>query len=61
LHEQGVKFIARVVGLEKLKGKHKPYEARRALANDHQVFLCDESIMPMMPKLLGKIFFDAKK
>jgi ribosome biogenesis protein UTP30 len=61
LHKQGVKFIARVVGLEKLKGKHKPFEARRALAADHQVFLCDEAIMPSMPKLLGKIFFDAKK
>lgn len=61
LHAQNIKFISRVVGLAKLKGKHKPFEARRALCNDHQLFLCDESIMPMMPKLLGKIFFDAKK
>ncbi|KAK4686320.1 ribosome biogenesis protein UTP30, partial [Tremellales sp. Uapishka_1] len=28
---------------------------------EHELFLCDERVLPMMPKLLGKIFFEAKK
>ncbi|WVO15611.1 hypothetical protein L204_103271 [Cryptococcus depauperatus] len=56
-----IKFISRVVGVEKFKGKFKPYEARRELMRDHDVWLCDERVLPMMPKLLGKIFFEAKK
>ncbi|WVQ83759.1 hypothetical protein IAT38_005903 [Cryptococcus sp. DSM 104549] len=61
LAEHNIKFIARVVGVEKLKGKFRPYEARRELMRDHEMFLCDERVVPMMPKLLGKMFFEAKK
>jgi len=28
---------------------------------DHSIFLADERVVPMLPTLLGKIFFDAKK
>ncbi|KAK8846555.1 hypothetical protein IAR55_005641 [Kwoniella newhampshirensis] len=56
-----IKFISRVVGVEKLKGKFKPFEARRQLLRDHEMFLCDERIVPLMPGLLGKMFFEAKK
>jgi ribosome biogenesis protein UTP30 len=59
--EHNIKFISRVVGVEKLKGKFKPYEARRQLMKEHEVFLCDDAIVGILPKLLGKIFFDAKK
>jgi ribosome biogenesis protein UTP30 len=34
---------------------------RRQLAADHELFLCDDRVLPMMPKLLGKTFFSAKK
>jgi ribosome biogenesis protein UTP30 len=61
LAAHNIKFVDRVVGLDKLRGKHKPFEARRALMKAHDIFLCDARIMPSMPKLLGKIFFDAKK
>ncbi|KAL5632670.1 hypothetical protein ACGC1H_005575 [Rhizoctonia solani] len=61
LEAQNVKFISRVVGVTKLKGKFKPFEARRQLMQDHGIFLVDERVVPMMPKLLGKIFFKAKK
>ncbi|KAL7423370.1 proteasome-interacting protein cic1 [Cryptotrichosporon argae] len=56
-----IKFVARVVGVDKLKGKFRPFEARRELMRDHDLFLCDERVLPLMPKLLGKIFFEAKK
>ncbi|CAE6442638.1 unnamed protein product [Rhizoctonia solani] len=61
LEAQNVKFISRVVGVAKLKGKFKPFEARRQLMQDHGIFLVDERVVPIMPKLLGKIFFKAKK
>lgn len=59
--KHNIKFIERVVGVEKLKGKFKPFEPRRQLCADHDLFLCDDRVLPLMPKLLGKIFFNAKK
>ncbi|ORY24127.1 ribosomal protein L1p/L10e family-domain-containing protein [Naematelia encephala] len=59
--EHNIKFINRVVDTDKLRGKWKPFEARRNLARENDLFLCDERVVPSMPGLLGKIFFDAKK
>ena len=61
LEAKDVRFISRVVGVTKLKGKFKPFEARRQLLNDHGLFLADERIVPMLPTLLGTMFFQAKK
>lgn len=61
LDKHDIKFITRVVGVEKLKGKFKPFEPRRQLRNEHDLFLVDDRVLPLMPKLLGKMFFDAKK
>ncbi len=61
LEQAGVKFINRVVGVEKLKGKFKPFEARRALLRENALFLADDRVIPLLPRLLGKIFFTAKK
>ena len=61
LEEAGVRFINRVVGIEKLKGKFKSFEARRALLRENALFLADERVIPLLPRLLGKMFFTAKK
>ncbi|TFK39082.1 ribosomal protein L1p/L10e family-domain-containing protein [Crucibulum laeve] len=61
LEAHGIKFISRVVGVEKLKGKFKPYEARRMLLKENGLFLADERIIPILPKLLGSKWFEAKK
>ncbi|EIW68532.1 hypothetical protein TREMEDRAFT_39479 [Tremella mesenterica DSM 1558] len=61
LSDNKIKFINRVVGVEKLKGKFKPFEPRRQLLKEHDMFLCDEAVLDMMPGLLGKMFFQAKK
>ena len=50
-----------MVGIEKLKGKFKPYEARRALLKENGMFLADERVVPLLPKLLGRKWFEAKK
>ncbi|KAJ7049458.1 ribosomal protein L1p/L10e family-domain-containing protein [Mycena amicta] len=61
LEENGIKFISRVVGIEKLKGKFKPFEARRQLLKQNGLFLADERVVPLLPKLLGVKWFEAKK
>ncbi|KAF7326917.1 hypothetical protein MVEN_02585600 [Mycena venus] len=61
LAEHNIKFISRVVGIEKLKGKFKPFEARRMLLKENGLFLADERIVPLLPKLLGVKWFEAKK
>jgi ribosome biogenesis protein UTP30 len=61
LESHGVKFISRVVGLEKLKGKFKPFEARRLLLKENGMFLADDRIIPLLPQVLGNKWFQAKK
>ena len=61
LESNGIRFISRVVGIQKLKGKFKPFEARRMLLKENGLFLADDRVIPLLPKLLGKAFFSAKK
>lgn len=61
LAEKNIRSISRVVGVAKLRGKFKPFDARRELVRDHDLFLADERIVPMLPKLCGKVFYDARK
>jgi len=61
LEVKNVKFISRVVGLEKLKGKFKGFDARRLLLRENGLFLADDRVLPLLPKLLGKEWFKAKK
>jgi ribosome biogenesis protein UTP30 len=61
LEQHKIKFISRVVGINKLKGKWKPFEARRLLLKENELFLADARVIPLLPGLLGKIFFEAKK
>lgn len=61
LEKHSIKFISRVVGVEKLKGKFKPFEARRLLLKENGLFLADERVIPLLPGLLGNAFFKAKK
>ena len=59
--KEGIKFISRVVDIRHLKGKWKPFEARRMLLKENGLFLADERVVPLLPGLLGKVFFQAKK
>ncbi|KAI6147230.1 ribosomal protein L1, partial [Pisolithus tinctorius] len=61
LQQHDIKFISRVVGIEKLKGKFKAFEARRLLLKENALFLADDRVIPLLPRLLGSKWFDAKK
>ncbi|PSR71672.1 hypothetical protein PHLCEN_2v12446 [Hermanssonia centrifuga] len=61
LEAEKIRFISRVVGITKLKGKFKPFEARRLWLKENDLFLADERVVPLLPSLLGSKFFAAKK
>ncbi|EFP86474.1 uncharacterized protein PGTG_12430 [Puccinia graminis f. sp. tritici CRL 75-36-700-3] len=61
LEEKKIHFISKVIGIEKLKGKHSSYEARRLLLNNHALFLADDRVIGVLPKLLGVKFFKTNK
>ncbi|PBK67271.1 ribosomal protein L1 [Armillaria solidipes] len=61
LEANDIKFISRVIGITKLKGKFKPFEARRILLKENGLFLADDRVIPLLPKLLGEKWFNAKK
>ena len=51
----------RVLGIEKLKARYKSYESRRQLLAQYDVFLADDRVIPLLPKLLGKIVYETPK
>lgn len=51
----------KVIGVSKLRSKYKPFEAKRALLDSFDLFLADERVLPVLPRLLGKKFFLKKK
>lgn len=61
LKEKGIAFIHKVIGIEKLRKKYQPYEARRILCSSYEVFLADRNVISILPQLLGKEFFQKKK
>jgi len=60
LQTHPVPGITKVIGLDKLKRNYKNLEAKRALADSFDLFLCDRNIAEMMPKILGKTFYQKK-
>ena len=44
---------AQVVGVSKLRTKYESHEAKRGLCAAYDLFLADERIIPVLPKLLG--------
>lgn len=53
--------ITKVMPLSKLRTHFKPFEAKRQLKASYDLFLADNRIVPLLPKLLGCKFFDTKK
>lgn len=53
--------ITRVIGISKIKARYKTFESRRQLRDEHDVFLADERVITLLPKLLGKIFYGGSK
>jgi ribosome biogenesis protein UTP30 len=50
----------KTMGIKELKEK-KAYEEKRQLSGDYELFLADKRVLPLLPKKLGKSFFNKKK
>lgn len=61
LKAKGVSGITKVISLVKLRKNYKTFQLKRDLCSQFDVFLCDERIYHMLPKVLGKTFFSRKK
>ncbi|GME81882.1 unnamed protein product [Ambrosiozyma monospora] len=53
-----VPHLNKILNVSELKGEFKAYEARRKLYSEYDMFLADEAVVPMLPKLLGKHFYN---
>ena len=50
-----------MIPVAKLKTHYKTYGSKRQLSASYDVFLTDKRIYQMLPRLLGKKFFEKKK
>lgn len=55
------KFVKEVMGTHRLRKEYGTHEGRRELARQYDLFLVDNRVSPMMPKLLGNTFLQARK
>lgn len=53
--------LTKVIGMTKLRKNYNTVEAKRALADAFDLFLCDRNVVESMPKILGSIFYQKKR
>ncbi|XP_062611514.1 ribosomal L1 domain-containing protein 1-like [Saccostrea cucullata] len=61
LIDKGVNCIRKIIPLKALKLEYKPFEAKRNLSNEFDLFLGDDRIIRLLPSLLGKSFYGRKR
>lgn len=50
-----------IIPYKVLKTEYKPFEAKRRLLGNFDMFLSDDRIRRLLPSHLGKHFYDRKK
>lgn len=61
IEDMDLPHFGKIITVHDLKTTYKPYQSRRKLQSEFDIFLVDSNIVPMMPKLLGKIFYQRNK
>ncbi|XP_058477972.1 ribosomal L1 domain-containing protein 1 [Solea solea] len=61
LQERGVKNISEIIPYKVLRTEYKPYEAKRRLLGNFDMFLSDDRVRRLLPSHLGKHFYERKK
>ena len=54
-------LFCQIIPITKLKTNFKSFEAKRQLSASYDLFLADRRLYQMLPRLLGKKFFEKKK
>jgi ribosome biogenesis protein UTP30 len=52
---------ATIMTVKKLHKNYKSFEQKRALRDQYDLFVADQAVLPVLPRLLGKAFFTKKK
>ncbi|XP_072229764.1 ribosomal L1 domain-containing protein 1 [Leuresthes tenuis] len=61
LEERGVKNISEIIPYKVLKTEYKPFEAKRRLLGNFDLFLSDDRVRRLLPSHIGKHFYERKK
>ncbi|XP_036938114.1 ribosomal L1 domain-containing protein 1 [Acanthopagrus latus] len=61
LEERGVKNITEIIPYKVLRTEYKPFEAKRRLLGNFDMFLSDDRVRRLLPSHLGKHFYERKK
>lgn len=61
LEERGVKNITEIIPYKVLRTEYKPFEAKRRLLGNFDMFLSDDRIRRLLPSHLGKHFYQRKR
>ncbi|XP_070783375.1 ribosomal L1 domain-containing protein 1 [Enoplosus armatus] len=61
LEVKGVKNITEIIPYKALRTEYKPYEAKRRLLGNFDMFLSDDRVRRLLPSHLGKHFYQRKK
>ncbi|KAL0446655.1 UNVERIFIED_CONTAM: Ribosomal L1 domain-containing protein 1 [Sesamum latifolium] len=58
---KGIPFIKQVLKVSKLKSDYKSFDSKKKLYDSFDVFFVIKSVVPLLPKVLGKVFYNKKK
>lgn len=61
LEVKGVKNITEIIPYKVLRTEYKPYEAKRRLLGNFDMFLSDDRVRRLLPSHIGKHFYQRKK
>ncbi|KAM9716601.1 ribosomal L1 domain-containing protein 1 [Menidia menidia] len=61
MEEKGVKNISEIIPFKVLKTEYKPFEAKRRLLGNFDLFLSDDRIRRLLPSHIGKHFYERKR
>ncbi|XP_059180079.1 ribosomal L1 domain-containing protein 1 [Centropristis striata] len=61
LEEKGVKNITEIIPYKVLRTEYKPFEAKRRLLGNFDLFLSDDRVRRLLPSHIGKHFYQRKK
>lgn len=58
LENEGIPTLKKILTLKDIKTEYKPFEKKRQLYNEYDLFLMDDALLNSMPGLLGKVFYN---
>lgn len=58
IENERIPNLSKILTLKDIKTEFKPFEKRRQLYNEYNMFLVDEALLNSLPSALGKVFYN---